>query len=157
MHRNQSTHRRLGGLQRSKAGRSTSRVGTTAVVRCGRWMEPTAWSGCVLGARHQTLDSCGLSPPLSTEPRAGEEPSHGRLSWPGPCPGPRGELGGQVQAPPLPLGEHWGWPESLILSLCTSKPGAQMESGLEQGPRWGGDQEWGCQAPRSHKQQMSAD
>lgn len=57
-----------------------------------------------------------------------------------PALGHGGELGGQVQAPSLPLGEHWGWPGSLILSLCTSKPGAQMEWGVEEGPRCGG---WG--------------
>lgn len=56
-----------------------------------------------LGARHQTLDSC-LLPPLSTEPSAGEEgPSHGRLSWPGPCPGLRGAS--EVKSKSHPC--HW--------------------------------------------------
>ena len=75
-----------------------------------------------------------------------------------PALGHGGELGGQVQAPPLPLGEHLA---GLDLSFSPSAPQSlelRWSWGLRKGRgAGGGDREWGCQAPRSHKQQMSAD
>ena len=104
----------------------------------GGWSPQPGGGACwELAIRPWTRVACRLLCPLSQARERKSPPMDGWLSWPAPCPGPLGELRGQVQAPPLPVGKHWGWPESLILSLCTSKPAAQMEWGVEEGPRWG--------------------